>query len=619
MKQVIIAAAGHVDHGKTALVRALTGVDTDRLIEEKQRGLTTDLGFAQLELAEEVCAGVIDVPGHEKFIRNMLAGAGAVDVALMTVAADEGVMPQTREHLQILSLLGARRGVTALTKCDLADAETRALARMELAECFAGTFLEHAAVVEVSARTGEGLNALRAALLEAAREVPARLADRPFWMPVDRVFTVDGFGTVVTGTVWDGTLEAGGELEISPIGIRARVRGLQCGGVPVSRVTPGMRAAVNLAGIRRETLERGCVLSEIPACTELLDVRLSVISDTGRTVANNQRLHFAAGAAETLCRVRLLDGQALSRGESGFVQLRLERPAAVRPGDRFTVRFYSPPETIGGGIALDTGAVRHRRADAATLSRLAAYSAGTARARLLCDVSEALRTQKELRARMPQFSEAEFFSARDDLLADGGALTCGEYLLSPGLLEARRTVLLEGLAAYHAAHPLEDGMPLELVREIAPDALTDFFAREGTVKRTSRTVSMPAFSVRETPLFQAYGERLLAVYNEAGFAPPEDAEAVRLAEIPPAAAARTAAVLEEGGLLVRLGPDRRILAQAYRAARETAAREIAAHGSMTLAQFRDALGSSRKAAQILLEQFDAVGYTKNSGGARTIF
>ena len=316
MKHVVIGTAGHVDHGKTALVRALTGVDTDRLAEEKRRGLTIELGFARLDFPDGSCAGVVDVPGHEKFIKTMLAGAGGIDLAMLVVAADEGFMPQTVEHLNILSLLGVRRGVVVLTKCDLADADWLAMARAELAARVKGTFLENAPVVETSAATGQGIEDLREMLHALVRQTREKSAHVPFRLPIDRVFSVDGFGTVVTGTLIEGALHVGGEAELLPSGTRSRVRNLQVHGENTETAVAGQRVAVNLAGIKKTDIARGDTLAEPDSVrvSRLLDVRLSCLRDSERTVENGSRVHFCHGTAARLAKVVLLDRDVADGG-----------------------------------------------------------------------------------------------------------------------------------------------------------------------------------------------------------------------------------------------------------------------------------------------------------------
>ena len=347
MKHVIIGMAGHVDHGKTELVKALTGVDTDRLAEEKKRGITIDLGFA-----DGSCASIVDVPGHERFIKNMLAGAGGVDLAMLVVAADEGFMPQTVEHLDILQLLGVKDGLIVLTKTDLVDEDWLNMLEEDVKSCVKGTFLEDKPILRTSVRTGEGIEALREALHDLTLHAEEKSARTPFRLPIDRVFSVDGFGTIVTGTLIDGHIAVGDEAQLMPLGNQCRVRNLQVHGRDVSAVYAGQRAAVNLAGIKKESISRGDVLCRTDSMQPslMLDVKLQNLPDSKRIIESGSRLHLYHGAAVRLAKAVLLDRDALRPGESCYAQLRLSEALAARQGDRFVVRFYSPLETVGGGV-----------------------------------------------------------------------------------------------------------------------------------------------------------------------------------------------------------------------------------------------------------------------------
>ncbi|HSB62321.1 MAG TPA: selenocysteine-specific translation elongation factor, partial [Vicinamibacteria bacterium] len=370
-RSLIVGTAGHIDHGKSALVRALTGTDPDRLKEEKERGITIDLGFAHLELGEGLVASFVDVPGHERFVRNMLAGAHGIDAVVLVVAADESVMPQTREHFHICRLLGIPRGLVALTKCDLADADSQALAELEARELVAGSFLEGRPVLRVSALTGLGLDALRDALRALAVEAPPRPSGGLLRLPVDRAFTMRGFGTVVTGTLVSGALDLGEEVEVLPAGRRARVRGLQVHGSSVDRAEAGTRTAVNLAGLDVSDLVRGDVLArpETLRPTAMLDVELALLRGE-RALVDGARVRVHLASAEVLARVRLLGERRLEPGRAGFAQLRLERPAVAGRGDRVVLRAYSPATTIGGALVLDPLPPKRRASDRPRLERL---------------------------------------------------------------------------------------------------------------------------------------------------------------------------------------------------------------------------------------------------------
>ncbi|HYL68099.1 MAG TPA: selenocysteine-specific translation elongation factor, partial [Candidatus Limnocylindria bacterium] len=355
-KHVIVGTAGHIDHGKSTLVHALTGTDPDRLEEEKRRGITIDLGFAFLDL-DNTRLGFVDVPGHERFVRNMLAGVGGIDLVLLVIAVDECIKPQTREHFDICRLLGIPRGIVALTKSDLVDPDLLGLAKLEIEEFVRGSFLEGAPIVPVSARTGAGLDMLKLALVRAALDVPARDTTRHFRLPIDRSFAMKGFGTVVTGTLVSGAVNVEDEVELYPQQLRARVRGLHSGGKSIERAVAGQRTAVNLAGIEREEIERGMVLAPpgIFESARRLDARVTLLG-SARPLKSRARVHFHQGTAEAIAEMVLLDRNELAPGESGFAQLRLDTPVLLLPGDRFILRQFSPVETIGGGVALDVRA-----------------------------------------------------------------------------------------------------------------------------------------------------------------------------------------------------------------------------------------------------------------------
>src|SRR6202142_3885055 len=380
IKHVIVGTAGHIDHGKSSLVEALTGTNPDRLEEEKRRGITLDLGFAFLEL-EGVRLGLVDVPGHERFVRNMLAGAGGIDLVLLVIAADEGIKLQTREHFEICSLLGIPRGIIAITKSDLVDADTLGLVRLKIEEFVRGSFLENAPLVPVSSRSGAGLDELKAVLRRAAQEVAAKDATQNFRLPIDRPFPMKGFGTVVTGTLISGAVKLEEEVELYPVRKRLRVRGLHSGGKQIERAVAGQRTAVNLAGIEHEEITRGMVLA--PAglfeATQRVDARVALLA-SAPPLKNRAHVHFHSGTAEAIAEVVLLNedgGGELAAGGSGFAQLRLDQPLLLLPGDRFILRRFSPVVTIGGGAVLDARAPRHNRRDATVAPFLGVLEHGT--------------------------------------------------------------------------------------------------------------------------------------------------------------------------------------------------------------------------------------------------
>ena len=631
MKRLIIGTAGHVDHGKTRLVQALTGVDTDRLAEEKRRGLTIELGFAPLSLGDGVEAGLVDVPGHERFIRNMLAGAGGVDLALLVIAADEGVMPQTREHVEILELLGVNSGLIAVSKRDLvSEAELRQVAA-DIRRELAGSFLAGCPLLAVSSITGQGLDELRQALQELAAALPDKDESSPFRLPLDRVFTVEGFGTVVTGTLLRGTVNRGDPACLLPSGTEARVRNLQVHGREVERARAGQRVAVNLAGVKKDEVERGHTLAA-PASlgvTRLIDVRLHDLPSSGREIANNSRLHFHQGTGRTLARAVLLDRDRLRPGESCFAQLHLETPLALAAGDRFVVRFFSPQETIGGGQVLDAAPPRHKRnrpevlrtlelrqqGDPLVLLRLTLEQAGGAaleESRLAAVVGRSPRQTGEWLAQLAAAGDAV-------------RLPDGRWLAVAGERAARERCR-ELLADYHRSHPLHAAMNrAELKQKLCPadgalaDWLLERMLAQGWLAEREGRLARPDFRPRPTPQQSALAESLLEQCRRGGFMPP-DREAL-LAALPPGqrAAGRQAVdgLLAAGRLVMT--PNRylyhhELIEQAWELARpllETAE-------GLSLAAYRDALGVSRKYALALLEYFDGQGRTRREGDRRRL-
>ena len=364
MKHIIIGTAGHIDHGKTTLIKALTGRNTDRWEEEQRRGITIDLGFTWFDLPGGDRAGIIDVPGHERFINNMVAGVVGMDMVLLVVAADEGIMPQTREHMDILSLLGIEKSIIVLNKCDLVDEEWTELVEEEIREELAGSFLEKAPIVRVSAATGAGLKELVDIIEKIAEEevVEKDTATIPR-LPIDRAFSLSGFGTIITGTLLSGTITKEDVLEMYPIGKTSKIRSIQVHGQDVDKCYAGQRVAINLSNIKKREIGRGCVLAPPGSMknTDLLDVKMNILDSSMRVLTNHTRLHLFTGTSEILCRAVLLDKEEIGPGESGYVQLRLEEEIALRRGDKFVVRFYSPMETIGGGVVLEPNPSIHRR------------------------------------------------------------------------------------------------------------------------------------------------------------------------------------------------------------------------------------------------------------------
>ena len=621
----VVGTAGHVDHGKSTLVRALTGIDPDRLREEQEREMTIDLGFAWLTLSSGREVSLVDVPGHERFIKNMLVGVGGIDAALLVIATDEGPMPQTREHLAILDLLGVRHGLIVLTKRDLVDDEWLDLVRAEIVECVAGTTLGDAPVVAVSARTGAGLDELRAQLDALLGALPApALAGRPR-LPIDRVFTIAGFGTVVTGTLLGGSLRVGDEVEAQPRGLRARVRGIQSHRQRLEQAAPRTRVAINLTGMSVSDLARGDVLT-VPGWlrpSDRLDLRLRLLDAAPGPIVQNEAVDFFTGAAEAPGRLTLLDRDELSPGEEGWVQIRLARPIAVVRHDRFILRQPSPSLTIGGGVVVDAHPHRHRRFDHAALESLAVLRSGTPAEHVFQALARGPMDLKSLSAQTG-LTAAEVAAAAGELLKTDDILILaatpppapgpGDVLAARPAWEALVRSMTDLLAAYHARYPLRAGAPREEVRGRL-DLLARLFDRvvaraavEGHVVEDGPLLRLPAFTVTLSPTQEQQAERILKALRAAPAAPPS------LSDL--AADPELVGALVQAGRIVKVTDATAFEADAYAALLEWTLTTIDAEGSVTVAGLRDRFNTSRKHALAFLEHLDQRRLTRRQGDTR---
>lgn len=621
----VIGTAGHVDHGKSTLVKALTGIDPDRLREEKEREMTIDLGFAWMTLPSGRRLSIVDVPGHERFIKNMLAGVGGFDAALLVVAADEGPMPQTREHLAIIDLLEIRHGVVALTKRDLVDEDWLELVQAEVEELLRGTTLEGARIIPVAATSGQGLTELIDAIDRVLDHVPPHPGRGRPRLAIDRVFTMSGFGTVVTGTLRDGELEVGQEVEILPRGLRARVRGLQSHRTRVERALPGSRTAVNLSGVEVDEIERGDVLT-VPGWlkpTTLLDARLRMVPDAPAPLEQNDEVDFFVGTSETLARVTLLDAERLEPGQSGWVQLRLQEPIVAARGDRFIIRRPSPGSTLGGGIIVDTAPRRHRRFRPEVIRALEALASGDPETILLQVLAgDQVLEWRELlqRASLDESTAAE---AIQRVIAAGHVLVLdgGDGPLSPTTPLVRREAaerlcarLLELVQDYHSRFPLRRGLPREMARsrlgltQRAFDYVVLRLANAGQLVEEDEILRLPEHRIRLDAEQESRARAYEAALRRAPFTPPAPAEYGLESELVQA--------LADLGRVVRITDDVVFAPEAWEAIQQRVLALIDAHGSVTLAQVRDELGTSRKYAQALLEYLDQRHVTRRVGDAR---
>jgi selenocysteine-specific elongation factor len=629
-RHVVVGTAGHIDHGKTSLVKALTGIDTDRLPEEKARGITIDLGFAFLEEANGLSIEIVDVPGHERFVKNMLAGVGGIDLALLVIAADEGVMPQTREHLAICALLHIRRGIVALTKADLVEPDWLELVKDDVASLLRGTFLENAPVVPVSAKTGAGLDDLRAALGRIAATAPARATDQLPRLPIDRVFTVKGFGTVVTGTLLAGRLAVDDRVEIYPEGIRVKIRGLQTHGHGVTEAVAGQRTAINLQNLERVAIDRGDVvgLAETLVPSTLVDGTLELLADAPRPLKTRDRVRFHVGTSEVMARVLLLEGQQLEPGERTFARLRLEAPVVALPGDRFVIRSYSPVVTIGGGTLLDVAPPRFKRKAPPLLAHLGLLETGSPEAVVEEHVRHAglsgMRTGA-LAGRVP-YGPARLREIVDALARDKHVLAVErDWFVHPESYDRLRDRALAVLDEFHRAHPLRPGMSREELRGRAGAADERVFGHlltsldaDGVVRVDRDKVRRADHAVRLDPAQQRVVDVIELEFLKMEAAPPSPEEALARAGITGDEEHELFQVLTDAKKLVRVKESLFFHARALESIQDKLVALLRDRKEIGPADIKDLLGISRKYAIPLLEYFDGRRVTQRVGERRVL-
>ncbi len=610
----VIGTAGHVDHGKSLLVEALTGIDPDRLREEKVRGMTIDLGFAWLTLPSGRIVSIIDVPGHERFIKNMLAGAGGVDLALLVVAADDGVMPQTREHLAILDLLGVSRGVVALTKRDLVDDEWLALVEADIAKTLRATTREGSPIIACSARSGGGLDTLRHAIDDAVGVLPPKRDIRRPRLPIDRVFTIEGFGTVVTGTLIDGGFALGDEVEAVPGGIAGRVRGLQTHRYKVEHALPGTRTAVNVGGIDRDQLRRGMVLT-LPGllrATDVIDARIRAVRALAHPLRHGMRLTFHCGSDEANAQLRLLDTDELRSGNEAWTQIKLDTAVGVVAGDRFVLRTAN--DTVGGGIIADVAPKRHRRRHPPTIEALDAMLDSDLEHTLLAAIARTPLIDASALSSAAMATEAEAVIILERLVIAGeirnvGDAAAARYATPSFVADVTRRID-ETLSAYHREHPLRAGIPTEDLR-----ALLSLDARAlGLI-------------LREVPGIRASGPVVAATSFKASPSAAQQAEIARFLEAlrlspfrapTPSVDRELLAYLVEHGSVVDLGDGILLDPDTFASMLASVRARLDREGAITLAQARDLVRSSRRHAQAFLEHLDRLRITRRVGEERVL-
>lgn len=632
MKSIIVGTAGHIDHGKTALVKALTGIDADRLAEEKRRGITIDLGFAHTELTgpdgETLRLGFVDVPGHERFVRNMLAGVGGIDLVLLVIAADESIKPQTREHFDILQLLGVQRGITVLTKSDAVDAETLDVVRMEAEEFLRGSFLEGQPIVAVSSLTGAGLEELKRAMIAAAAEVQPRDSQALARLPIDRVFTMKGFGTVVTGTLIAGTIRVEDDVEVFPSGRRVRVRGVQVHGKKAEAAVAGQRTALNLAGASTEDLARGMTLAP-PATfetTRLADVQLRLLASAPRPLKNRARVHFHSSTMECVAGVAFRMGHAqLAPGGEAFARLRLPDAVLLLPGDRFIIRQFSPVITIGGGVVLDAAPIPKFK-QAAADGLLKATAAGDAKALLAARIARRWYRGLTLAQAVSETGWRREVIERHlaTLLAEGLVLRFGDLLLDAAVMSALSMLLPQTISSFHHANPLVPGMGKEALREkytLSPEvfaAALESLARQKKLEVTGDLVRLPGHGVVMKDDEAESKKKIEEAFATAGLTVPALPEVLAGLKVDKARAQKIVTLLLREKLLVKVS-DELVF---HRGALDHLRAEIAAFkkksAKIDVAKFKELTGVSRKYAIPLLEYLDRERVTRRVGDAREI-
>ncbi len=619
----VVGTAGHIDHGKTALVRRLTGIDTDRLPEEKQRGISIDLGFAPLVTPAGVQVGIVDVPGHERFVKNMLSGVGGIDLVLLVIAADEGVMPQTREHFAIIKLLGIARGIIVLTKCDLVEREWLELVKREVRVLLKGSLLAEAPLAEFSALTGAGQPELLAELDRQLAELPARSLDEPARLPVDRVFSVDGFGTVVTGTLWRGSVRTGDAIELAPKGLSTRVRRVQVHGKTVDEAHAGQRVALALHAVDRDDVSRGdwVLAPGSLRVSNTLDVRFELLAEMPKAWQRNVRVRFHLGASEIIGRLVLLDADEVLPGGSALAQLRLEHPTVAQRGDRFVIRAYSPSRTVGGGSVIDALAGKRRRGGG--VEQLAVFETGSLEARLVQRLAGEAKLQPTAVLALA-LSEAEAVALEALTRLHAAALVehpvAGRWL-APARWSEVRGAIEQQVAEFAARLPARYGIPkgelksgLKATIDAALfDAAFDALLRDGAIEQRSERVR-PGDSPWEPPaaMLQAL-DRLETELAANGFGVPE--VPVWSAKLG-GDAGEIASLGLFLGRLVRVNQDYTITARQSEELRDRLAAHFAKQSALTVAGFKDIAGVSRKWGVPLLEYCDRLGWTARNGDER---
>lgn len=633
MKHIIIGTAGHIDHGKTTLIKALTGRDTDTLKEEKERGISINLGFTYFDLPSGKRAGIVDVPGHERFIKNMLAGVSGIDMVLLVIAADEGIMPQTREHLNILSLLEVKKGIVAVTKKDMVDKEWLDVVIEDIKEYLKGTFLENADIIAVSSVTGDGLDSLVKSIDKIAGEVQEKDSDSCFRLPVDRVFTVSGFGTVITGTLISGMVSEGDKIEIYPSGMQSKVRNIQVHENSVKTAFAGQRVAINLSNISVDEIKRGNVAAQL-GCMEpsmMIDCRLKYLKDAPRPLKNRDRVRVYHGTSELFGRMVLLDKEVVNPGDSCLVQIRLESPISAIGGDKYVIRSYSPMVTIGGGTIIDPNPSKHKRFDDRVLDELMTREKGKpgliVEQMLLKNSSQFPGVSKL--AKLSGRNESEIKTVLNDLISRGRAVCFntaeGMGYCHADYIKSIEDTLKNYLNRFHEKYPLRIGASKEEVKTrlfeggVKQKLFDDIMAmmeQRRSVKIDGKHVSLYGFIPSLNQEQQRIRNKIMDAYKADLVDAPKPNDVISSIKEDEANSKAVLDFLIDTGELVKIGEENIISRDAYDYAAQKLKEYLKENGEITLSQYRDMLNISRKAALSLLEHFDRIKITKRVGDRR---
>lgn len=633
MEDIIIGTAGHIDHGKTTLIKALTGKETDRLKEERERGISIDLGFTYFDLPSGRRAGIIDVPGHERFIKNMLAGVGGIDIVLLVVAADEGVMPQTQEHLNILNLLEVKKGIIVLTKCDMVEEEWLEMVKEDVREAVSDTFLKNAPMISVSSIKGTGIQKLIKKIDELTAQVETKDDTKPFRLPIDRVFTVTGFGTVVTGTLIEGRLKEGDTAMLYPAEEEVKLRTLQVHDENVEEAQAGQRVAVNLSNIKKEQVSRGDVLAFKDSLqpTMMLDCKVRLLKDSSFPIRNRERVRIYLGTSEVLGRIILLDQEELLSGQEGYAQLRLENRNVAKPMDHFILRFYSPMVTIGGGIVLDAHPPKRKRFKEEVIQELQLREKGDAKDILLQFLKDHSREYLPLEdtQRRIGISHGELEKNYEELIKENRIIALSisgkVYLFHRDYIKEMSEKLQGYLRDFHQKNPLKTGVSREEIRNkffnISPskviEELLKFMEKEGSISIHQETISLRNFIIQLNKKQKRIADTIEKSFKEEKFNPPnkkewlkEDKDSTKYEQVFQA--------LLDWGIIMKVNEEVYFHKDSYQLAKEKLQKYFEDHNEINVATFRDLLGTSRKYAVALLEHFDQKKITKRIGDIRVL-